>query len=164
MEKLRDFVLHPHIHSALERWLEGIRKVQARRKEEIVNATNRHRNVGNRHQEDKGTSGLLSRSVFIHLVAGDPMIVSPLDTIYIFDKDTWMRLPNKRACILLVFWSIVFEYDKEGDRHWPWCIVSKFIVALLLVPSLFPGIHFVSIYCHIPVHAYTLTFIMKEHS
>lgn len=81
MEKLRDFVLHPHIHSALERWLEGIRKVQARRKEEIVNATNRHRNVGNRHQEDKGTSGLLSRSVFIHLVAGDPMIVSPLDTI-----------------------------------------------------------------------------------
>lgn len=88
MEKLRDFVLHPHIHSALERWLEGIRKVQARRKEEIVNATNRHRNVGNRHQEDKGTSGLLSRSVFIHLVAGDPMIVSPLDTIYIFDKDT----------------------------------------------------------------------------
>lgn len=105
MEKLRDFVLHPHIHSALERWLEGIRKVQARRKEEIVNATNRHRNVGNRHQEDKGTSGLhvLSRSVFIHLVAGDPMIVSPLDTIYIFDKDTWMRLPNKRAGILLVF-------------------------------------------------------------
>lgn len=88
MEKLHDFVLHPHIHSALERWLEGIRKVQARRKEEIVNATNRHRNVGNRHQEDKGTSGLLSRSVFIHLVAGDPMIVSPLDTIYIFDKDT----------------------------------------------------------------------------
>lgn len=107
MENLRDFVLHPHIHSALERWLEGIRKVQARRKEEIVNATNRHRNVGNRHQEDKGTSGLLSRSVFIHLVAGDPMIVSPLDTIYIFDKDTWMRLPNKRAGILLVFFGLL---------------------------------------------------------
>lgn len=69
MEKLRDFVLHPHIHSALERWLEGIRKVQARRKEEIVNATNRHRNVGNRHQEDKGTSGLLSRSVFICIIS-----------------------------------------------------------------------------------------------
>lgn len=58
MEKLRDFVLHPHIHSALERWLEGIRKVQARRKEEIVNATNRHRNVGNRHQEDKDVLAL----------------------------------------------------------------------------------------------------------
>lgn len=41
---------------------------------------------------------------------------------------------------------------------------QKFIVALLLVPSLFPGSHFVSIYCHIPVHADTLTFIMKEHS
>lgn len=68
MEKLRDFVLHPHIHSALERWLEGIRKVQARRKEEIVNATNRHRNVGNRHQEDKGTSGFLDQYSFIWLL------------------------------------------------------------------------------------------------
>ncbi|XP_061181207.1 meiosis-specific coiled-coil domain-containing protein MEIOC-like [Saccostrea echinata] len=58
MEKLRNFVLHPNIHSALERWLEGIRKVQARRKEEIVNATNRHRNVGNRHQEDKDVLAL----------------------------------------------------------------------------------------------------------
>ncbi|XP_022323204.2 uncharacterized protein LOC111124544 isoform X2 [Crassostrea virginica] len=58
MEKLRNFVLHPHIHSALERWLEGIRKVQARRKEEIVNATNRHRNVGHRHQEDKDVLAL----------------------------------------------------------------------------------------------------------
>ena len=57
MEKLRNFVLHPHIHSALERWLEGIRKVQDLRKEEIVNATNRHRNEGHRHQEDKGIIG-----------------------------------------------------------------------------------------------------------
>lgn len=54
MEKLRNLNLHPNIHSALERWLEGIRKVQARRKEEIVNATNRHRNGGARHQDDKG--------------------------------------------------------------------------------------------------------------
>ena len=36
--------------------MEGIRKVQARRKEEIVNATNRHRNGGPRFQEEKGTS------------------------------------------------------------------------------------------------------------
>ena len=44
MEKLRNENLHANIHSAMETWMEGIRKVQARRKEEIVNATNRHRN------------------------------------------------------------------------------------------------------------------------
>ena len=45
--------LHANIHSNMETWMEAIRKVQARRKEEIINATNRHRN-GPRHQEDKG--------------------------------------------------------------------------------------------------------------
>ena len=55
MEKLRNFAIHPSIHSSLERWLEGIRKVQARRKEEIVNAANRHKNGGPRHQDEKGT-------------------------------------------------------------------------------------------------------------
>jgi hypothetical protein len=55
MERLRDESLHSNIHSAMERWIEGIRKVQARRKEEIVNATNRHRNGGPRYQEEKGT-------------------------------------------------------------------------------------------------------------
>lgn len=54
MEKLRDLNIHPNIHSALERWLEGIRKVQARRKEEIVNAANRHRNGGSRNHDEKG--------------------------------------------------------------------------------------------------------------
>ncbi len=54
MEKLRGDSLSSNIHSAMEMWMEGIRKVQARRKEEIVNAANRHRNGGPRHQEDKG--------------------------------------------------------------------------------------------------------------
>lgn len=58
MEKLRSISVHPNIHSAMDRWLEGIRKVQARRKEEIVNATNRHRNGGPRHQEDKDVLAL----------------------------------------------------------------------------------------------------------
>ena len=59
MEKLRNEPLHPNIHSAMETWMEGIRKVQARRKEEIINATNRHRNnmMGQRHQEEKGEIG-----------------------------------------------------------------------------------------------------------
>ena len=54
MERLAGENLHANIHSAMETWMEGIRKVQARRKEEIVNATNRHRNSGARYQEDKG--------------------------------------------------------------------------------------------------------------
>ncbi|KAL4228789.1 hypothetical protein ACF0H5_011829 [Mactra antiquata] len=53
MEKLREMNIHPSIHSSLERWLEGIRKVQARRKEEIVNAANRHRNGGPRQHDEK---------------------------------------------------------------------------------------------------------------
>ena len=54
MEKLTGDRLHAKIHSALDMWMEGIRKVQARRKEEIINATNRHRNGGPRYQEEKG--------------------------------------------------------------------------------------------------------------
>lgn len=87
MEKLRDFILYFYIYFVLERWLEGIRKVQVRRKEEIVNVINRYRNVGNRYQEDKGISGLFFRLVFIYLVVGDLMIVLFFDIIYIFDKD-----------------------------------------------------------------------------
>ncbi|KAL3836242.1 hypothetical protein ACJMK2_021681 [Sinanodonta woodiana] len=58
MEKLREFMVHPNVHSALERWLEGIRKVQARRKEEVVNTANRHRNGGPRHHEEKDVLAL----------------------------------------------------------------------------------------------------------
>lgn len=53
MEKLREINIHPSIHSSLECWLEGIRKVQARRKEEIVNAANKHRNGGPRYHDEK---------------------------------------------------------------------------------------------------------------
>lgn len=38
--------------------MEGIRKVQARRKVEIVNATNRHRTGGPRYQEEKDVLAL----------------------------------------------------------------------------------------------------------
>ncbi|KAI0226222.1 Meiosis-specific coiled-coil domain-containing protein MEIOC [Lamellibrachia satsuma] len=58
MEKLRGKMLHANIHSAMDMWLEGIRKVQTRRKEEIVNATNRHRNGGPRYQEEKDVLAL----------------------------------------------------------------------------------------------------------
>jgi hypothetical protein len=54
MEKLRDMSVHANVQSCLDKWLEGVRKVQARRKEEIVNAANRHRAGIPRQQEDKG--------------------------------------------------------------------------------------------------------------
>ena len=60
MKRLRGEPLHANIHSAMETWMEGIRKVQARRKEEIVNAANRHRNGGPRFQEEKGESLCMS--------------------------------------------------------------------------------------------------------
>lgn len=38
----------------METWMEGIRKVQARRKEEIVSSANRSNSGGSRAQEEKG--------------------------------------------------------------------------------------------------------------
>ncbi|KAK7485077.1 hypothetical protein BaRGS_00023716, partial [Batillaria attramentaria] len=58
MEKLRDITIHANVQSCLDKWLEGIRKVQARRKEEIVNAANRHRAGIPRQQEDKDVLAL----------------------------------------------------------------------------------------------------------
>lgn len=53
MEQLRGTEIHKNIHKSMEKWLEAIRNVQARRRDEIINATNRHRGSGNRFQEDK---------------------------------------------------------------------------------------------------------------
>ena len=47
--------------------MEGIRKVQARRKEEIVNATNRQRNGGPRHLEEKGMANT-RLTLYIHVL------------------------------------------------------------------------------------------------
>ncbi|KAK6182917.1 hypothetical protein SNE40_010492 [Patella caerulea] len=58
MQRLRSITIHPNVQSCLEKWLEGIRKVQARRKEEIVNAANRHRAGVPRQQEDKDVLAL----------------------------------------------------------------------------------------------------------
>lgn len=54
MERLRNVQVHNNIHTAMEQWLEAISKVHARRRDEIVNATNRQRTGnGSRIQEDK---------------------------------------------------------------------------------------------------------------
>ncbi|XP_019629875.1 PREDICTED: meiosis-specific coiled-coil domain-containing protein MEIOC-like [Branchiostoma belcheri] len=55
--------LHSNLISTLERFLEGVRKVQARRREEVVNATNRQRQGGPRHQDDRD---VLALAVSIH--------------------------------------------------------------------------------------------------
>ncbi|XP_064470811.1 uncharacterized protein LOC135385432 [Ornithodoros turicata] len=58
MEQLRGAEVHRNIHYAMEKWLEAIRYVQARRRDEIVNATNRHRTGPNRIQEEKDVMAL----------------------------------------------------------------------------------------------------------
>ncbi|ELU02137.1 hypothetical protein CAPTEDRAFT_172802 [Capitella teleta] len=58
MKRLRGDALHANVHAAMDGWMEGIRKVQARRKEEIANAANRHRNGGPRFQEEKDVLAL----------------------------------------------------------------------------------------------------------
>lgn len=58
MEKLQNGEPLPsHVHSTMECWLEGIRKCQARRKEELVNMTNRQRS-GPRQQDEKDVVAL----------------------------------------------------------------------------------------------------------
>ena len=54
MKKVSSQSLHANIYSAMETWMEGIRKVQARRKEEIVSTANRNNSGGTRVQEEKG--------------------------------------------------------------------------------------------------------------
>lgn len=58
MEQLRGVEVHPNIHTSMEKWLEAIRNVQGRRRDEIINATNRHRSATNRIQEDKDVVAL----------------------------------------------------------------------------------------------------------
>jgi hypothetical protein len=58
MERLLGEAVNPLIHLSMEAWLDSIKKVQARRRDEIINSTNRHHNVvagihTPRIQEDK---------------------------------------------------------------------------------------------------------------
>ncbi|XP_023712973.1 uncharacterized protein LOC111867394 isoform X2 [Cryptotermes secundus] len=58
MEQLRGEAVSPQIHASMETWLDAIKKVQARRRDEIINSTNRHHNIvagiqTPRIQEDK---------------------------------------------------------------------------------------------------------------
>ncbi|XP_069679107.1 uncharacterized protein [Periplaneta americana] len=58
MERLRGEAVNPQIHVSMEAWLDAIKKVQARRRDEIINSTNRHHNIvagiqTPRIQEDK---------------------------------------------------------------------------------------------------------------
>ncbi|XP_021934301.1 uncharacterized protein LOC110836898 isoform X3 [Zootermopsis nevadensis] len=58
MERLRGEAVNPQIHMSMEAWLDSIKKVQARRRDEIINSTNRHHSIvagiqTPRIQEDK---------------------------------------------------------------------------------------------------------------
>ncbi|KAI8778056.1 neurogenic protein mastermind [Biomphalaria glabrata] len=58
MEKLRSFSVHPNVHSTMSAWLESIKKVQASRKDEIVNSANRQRAGVPRQPDDKDVTAL----------------------------------------------------------------------------------------------------------
>ena len=54
MEKLRGVAIHPNVHTTLHLWLDAIKRVQASRKDEIVNSANRQRAGVSRQADDKG--------------------------------------------------------------------------------------------------------------
>lgn len=59
MERLRGENVNGNIHTTMETWLDAIKKVQCRRREELINASNRHQDMiarieTYRVQEDKG--------------------------------------------------------------------------------------------------------------
>jgi hypothetical protein len=59
MERLLGEAVDQEVHLSMEAWLDSIKKVQARRRDEIINSTNRHHNIvagiqTPRIQEDKG--------------------------------------------------------------------------------------------------------------
>jgi len=58
MERLRSSPLHANISAALDKHLEVIHVVQSRRKDEIVNASNRQRQGAPRCQDDRGITTL----------------------------------------------------------------------------------------------------------
>uniref|UniRef100_A0A8C6JHG6 Uncharacterized protein n=2 Tax=Melopsittacus undulatus TaxID=13146 RepID=A0A8C6JHG6_MELUD len=68
MERLRSSPLHANISTALDKHLEVIHVVQSRRKDEIVNASNRQRQGAPRCQDD--------RDVFALALAIKEMIVT----------------------------------------------------------------------------------------
>ncbi|CAG5122161.1 unnamed protein product, partial [Candidula unifasciata] len=58
MEKLRSLKIHPNVHSTMEAWSESIKKVQASRKDEVVNSANRQRAGVPRQPDDKDVAAL----------------------------------------------------------------------------------------------------------
>lgn len=60
MERLRSSPLHANISTALDKHLESIHIVQSRRKDEIVNASNRQRQGVPRCQDDREVFALAS--------------------------------------------------------------------------------------------------------
>lgn len=59
MEGLRGENVNSNIHLTMEAWLDAIKKVQCRRREELINTSNRHQDMAIglktcRVQEDKG--------------------------------------------------------------------------------------------------------------
>lgn len=74
MQQIRVSSLPAKIHEALSRWMEGIVKVQTCRRDEIVNAINRHQSKNPQLQKEKGYSNL---KCMIKLVIGYILVQIP---------------------------------------------------------------------------------------
>lgn len=78
MSSLNEKEFHQNVMSAMECWMEAISKVQARRKEEITNATNRHRSGAPRNHDERGM--LYNREHYISY----PILLTEYSYIFLF--------------------------------------------------------------------------------
>ena len=53
--EINSTAIHPNIQLSFQKWLDGIRKVQSSRKDEIINASSRQRIGQPRLNDDKGS-------------------------------------------------------------------------------------------------------------
>jgi hypothetical protein len=58
MEQVRGASLPPPLHASLQQWLDGVNRVQACRRDEVINAINRHKNIGPQLQKEKDVLAL----------------------------------------------------------------------------------------------------------
>lgn len=68
MERLRSSPLHANISTALDKHLEIIHIVQSRRKDEIVNASNRQRQGAPKCQDDRGIYILFHGRIILNIL------------------------------------------------------------------------------------------------
>lgn len=137
MQQIRGCSLPAKIHEVLSRWLEGIVKVQTCRRDEIVNAINRHQSKNPQLQKEKGYSNLkcmIKVGDCLYLGADSKCRCSQIHMMLCI---SWYNLCPKSLSILL------FSFG-----YWRLCIIicnlSNFLIGLDWIGLYFI---FISTYC-----------------